>query len=152
GFRVYTTIARADQEAAYAALRKGLLDYDRRHGYRGPEGYVDLKDAAEEDFEEALQDYADSDDLLAGLVLEAGAKQVKVYRRGGDTVNIAGDGLKFSARMLDDKAPPNRKIRRGAIIRIQKDEKNSWQITQLPEAEAAFISVDPKNGAVRSLV
>ena len=98
------------------------------------------------------QDYADSDDLLAALVLEAGAKQVKAYRRGGDTVTIAADGLKFAARMLDDKAAPNRRIRRGAVIRIQKDEKNNWQIAQLPEAEAAFVSLDPTNGAVRALV
>src|SRR5881409_666983 len=55
GFRVYTTITRADQEAAYAAVRQGLLEYDRRHGYRGPEGFVDLKDAQEEDYEETLR-------------------------------------------------------------------------------------------------
>ncbi len=152
GFRVYTTITRMDQEAAYAALRNGLLEYDMRHGYRGPEGYVNLDEIAEEDYEEAIQDYPDSDEILAALVLEETAKQVKAYRRGGDTVSISGDGLKFAARMLESKAPANRRIRRGAIIRIQKDKKNNWQIVQLPDAEGAFISVNPKDGAVRSLV
>jgi penicillin-binding protein 1A len=152
GFRVYTTIVRSDQEAAYEALRSGLLEYDHRHGYRGPEAFVDMKNVEEEDYEEALQDYADSDDLLAALVLEASPKQVKAYRRGGEIVTVSGDGLKFVERMLDARTPPNRRIRRGAVIRIQKDDKDSWQILQLPEAEGAFISLNPQNGAIRSLV
>jgi len=152
GFRVYTTITRLDQEAAYAALRSGLLEYDRRHGYRGAEAYVDLKNKDEEEYEEILQDHPDSDSLLAALVVEAAPKQVKAYRRGGETVTISGEGLRFAARMLDNSAPLNRRIRRGSIIRIEKDAKDRWQIVQLPEAEAAFISVNPQNGAVRSLV
>jgi penicillin-binding protein 1A len=152
GFRVYTTITRADQEAAYAALRQGLLEYDRRHGYRGPEGFVDLKDAQEEDYEETLQDHPDSDDLLAALVLEATPKRVTAYRRGGESVTVSGEGLKFAERMLDSRTPPTRRIRRGAVIRIQKDDHDDWQIVQLPEAEGAFISVNPQDGAVRSLV
>jgi penicillin-binding protein 1A len=152
GFRVYTTITRADQEAAYAALRQGILEYDRRHGYRGPEGFVDLKEAREEDYEEALQDYSDSDDLIAALVLEATPKRAKAYRRGGEIVTIVGEGLKFAERMLDARTPQTRRIRPGAVIRIQKDDKGDWQIVQLPEAEGAFISVNPQDGAVRSLV
>jgi len=152
GFRVYTTIRRADQEAAYAALRQGLLDYDRRHGYRGPEGFVDLKREQEEDYEEALQDYSDSDDILAALVLEAAPKRVKAYRRGGETVILSGEGLKFAERTLDSRTPPNRRIRPGAVIRIQKFDKDNWQIVQIPETEGAFISVNPQDGAVRSLV
>src|SRR5256712_10584451 len=144
GFRVYTTITRADQDAAYAALRQGLLEYDRRHGYRGPEGFVDLKDAQEEDYEETLQDHPDSDDLLAALVLEATPKRVTAYRRGGETVTVSGEGLKFAERMLDSRTPPTRRIRRGALIRIQKDDHDDWPIVQLPEAEGAFISVNPQ--------
>src|SRR5260370_12598098 len=80
GFRVYTTITRADQEAAYAALRLGLIEYDRRHGYRGPEGFVDLKDAQEEDYEEALQDHLDSHDLLPALALQPPPNRLPPYR------------------------------------------------------------------------
>jgi penicillin-binding protein 1A len=152
GFRVYTTIRRADQEAAYAALRQGLLDYDRRHGYRGPEGFVDLKDSGEEDYEEMLQDYPDSEDLLAALVVEATPKKVSVYRRGGETVTISGEGLQFAERMLDPRTPLAKRIRPGAIVRIQKGDKDNWQIVQIPDAEGAFISVTPQDGAVRSLV
>ena len=152
GFRVYTTVRRADQEAAYAALRQGLLEYDRRHGYRGPEGFVDLKDSGEEDYEEVLQDYPDSDNLLAALVIEAAPKKVTAYRRGGETVTISGEGLQFAERMLDARTPLAKRIRPGAIIRIQKGEKDNWQIVQIPDAEGAFISVNPQDGAVRSLV
>jgi penicillin-binding protein 1A len=154
GFRVYTTILKEHQEAAYTALRRGLLDYDRRHGYRGPEGYADLGDAGENDeaYDDALADHYDSDDILAALVLEAGPREVRVWRRGGEVLAINGEGLKFAARMLEEKTPPNKRIRRGAIVRIAKDDKGRWQILQLPEAEAAFVSVNPQNGAVRSLV
>ena len=152
GIRVYTTITRKDQDAAYAALRQGLLEYDRRHGYRGPEGYVDLKDVAEEEYEEALQDHPDSDDLLAALVLDASPRRVTAYRRGGEVVAISGDGLKFAERVLDPRTPTSRRIRRGSIIRIQQDGKANWQIVEMPEAEGAFISVNPQDGSVRSLV
>jgi penicillin-binding protein 1A len=153
GFRVYTTIRVADQEAAYASLRKGVLDYDRRHGYRGPEAYANLADNADqEDYDEALADHDDNDNLLAALVLSASAKEVRAVVRSGDSVSLSGDGLKFVARSLDPKALPQKQIRRGSIIRVQQDDKKAWQIVQLPEAESAFISVDPNDGAIRALV
>ena len=152
GFRVYTTILKAEQEAAYLSLRKGVLDYDKRHGYRGPEGYAELIENTDEAYDDALSDHSDSDDLVAGLVLEANTRAVKVFRRGGEPVTISGEGLKFAARALDDKAAPNKRLRRGAIVRINKDEKGAWQILQLPEVESGFLSVNPQDGAIRALV
>jgi penicillin-binding protein 1A len=154
GYRIYTTITQADQEAAYAALRRGVLDYDKRHGYRGPEGYIELPPEGQPDeaIEEALADESDSDDLLAAVVLEASTKQVRAYLRRGEVATITGEGLKFAQKMLDDKATPNKRIRRGALIRVQKDEKHNWQILQLPEAESALIAISPSDGRVRALV
>ncbi len=153
GFKVYTTLSATHQEAAYAAVRRGVLEYDRRHGYRGAEGYVELgPQPTDEDFEDALQDESESDDIYPALVLEATAKAVKIYRKGGETLEISGDGLKFAQRMLGDKAPLNQRLRRGALIRIQKDDKGLWQITQLPQVEAALVAVDPADGAIRALV
>src|SRR3954463_13361508 len=84
-FRVYTTIRKADQEAAYEAVRKGVLEYDRRQGYRGPEGYVDLRpNIAEDEYDDVLAEHADSDDLLAAVVLSADTKQVEASLRTGD--------------------------------------------------------------------
>jgi penicillin-binding protein 1A len=154
GFRVYTTIRKADQEAAYVALRKGVLEYDRRHGYRGPEGFAQLPaNAVEDDYEEALNDYLDNDDLLAAVVLGYDGRQVKAALRTGEEVILAGESLRFAARALDPKAPPQRRMRRGAIIRVQREPgAKTWQIVQLPEAEAGFISLDPQDGAVHALV
>ena len=155
GLRVYTTVLKADQEAAYSSLRKGVLDYDRRHGYRGAEAYADIADITSEQDEALdvlLQDYEDSEDLHPAVVLGASAKEIRAYRRGGEIVSIGGEGLKFASRMMDDKAPPTKRLRRGAIIRVQQDDKNNWRITQMPEVEAAFLAADPQNGAIRALV
>ncbi len=152
GFRVYTTISRADQESAYAALRKGILDYDRRHGYRGPEAYLTIPPKpSDEQLEEALQEVADSDDVSAAIVLEASPKLVRAYRRGGE-IQITDAGLRFAARNLTTQVPADKRITRGAVIRVKKDEKGNWQLLQLPEVESAFVAVDPRDGAVRALV
>ena len=153
GIRVYTTLLTSHQEAAYAALRRGVQEYDRRHGYRGPEGYADLPaKLTDEALEDALQETADSDDIYAAVVVEASAKLVKAYRKGGEWVEIGEEGLKFASRMLGDKANPGQRIRRGAVIRVQQDEKGRWQITQLPAVEASLVSMDPRDGAIRALV
>jgi penicillin-binding protein 1A len=152
GFRVYTTIRKADQEAAYESLRRGVLEYDRRQGYRAPEGYVELPaNPEDEDFDAALDDHPDNDDLLAAVVLAADSKQVQAALRTGERITVGGAGLQFAARALDSKAPPQRRIRKGAIVRVQREGK-AWQIVQLPEVEAAFISLDPQDGAIRALV
>ena len=153
GFRVYTTIRKADQQAAYEALRRGVLDYDRRQGYRGPEAFAALKGGAtEDDYEEALLEHSDIDGLRAALVLSATPQEVRAVLRSGESVAVTGDGLRFAARALDEKAAPQKRIRRGAVIRLQRDEKGIWQVAQLPEAEAAFVSLDPSDGAIRALV
>lgn len=154
GLRVITTINRADQQAAYLAVRRGVIDYDRRHGYRGAEAYVDastIKSDQDEELEELLADYDDSDDLLPAIVLEATPRLVRAYLRGGEALKIGDEGLKFAARMLDEKAAPNKRLRRGAVIRVQKSDKG-WQIVQLPEVEAAFVAASPVDGAIRALV
>ncbi|MGA9394318.1 MAG: penicillin-binding protein 1A [Azonexus sp.] len=155
GLKVYTTLNKAEQEAAYASLRRGVMDYDRRHGHRGAESYIDMQKITsdqDEAIDEALQDIHDAGDLLPALVLSADAKQIRAYRKGGEIVTLSGDAIKFAAAMLDDKAPPNKRIKRGAIIRLQKNDKGDWQISQLPEVESAFVAVDPKTGGIRALV
>ena len=153
GFRVYTTLSKPDQDAAYLAVRKGVMDYDKRHGYRGAEGYFDLPQNVSEDaLDEALQEQSESDDIYPALVLDVNAKSVKVFRKGGATIEISGDGLKFARPMIGDKAPNNRKLRRGALIRIQPDDKEGWQIVQMPQVESALVAMDPNDGAVKALV
>jgi penicillin-binding protein 1A len=155
GLTVYTTVRKADQEAAYAAVRRGVLDYDRRHGYRGPEAYVSLPtDPAEleQALDAAFQELADSDNLDAAIVVAASPVEVKAATLDGETIAISGDGLKFALRALSDKAPAGSRIRRGAVIRVSRDDKGRWQIAQMPQAESAFVSARPSDGAILSLV
>ena len=154
GFRVYTTLRKADQEAAYASLRKGVLEYDRRNGYRGPEGFSELPAKADEDaYEDALSEVPDNGDLLAAIVTRVEPRQIEATLRTGELVTLTGESLRFAAQSLHATAPPQKRIRRGAIIRVQRDASGkAWQITQLPEVEAAFISLDPQDGSVRALV
>ena len=91
-------------------------------------------------------------DLIAAVVLSANAKQITAVRANGDAVQISGDGLKAAQSGLSDKAAPNIRIRRGAVIRVQPDDKGAWTIQQLPEVEAAFVSASPASGAVHALV
>lgn len=153
GFNVYTTIRQLDQKAAYESLRRGVIDYDRRHGYRGPEGYINLSnDITEEFLEEALQEVADSDDLLPAVVQTVTAKNITAYVKGGQIATVTGEGLKFAQQMLSDKLAPNQRIRAGSLIRVQLDAKGEWQIAQLPQVESAFVSANPRDGAIYSLV
>ena len=155
GLNVYTTLNAAEQEAAYVALRRGIMDYERRQQYRGPEKFVALPASAQEvedAIDDALANHPDNGDVLSAVVLEASAKRILAARANGDSVEITGDGLKPAQSGLSDKAPPNIKIRRGAVIRVVKTPKGAWDITQLPEVEGAFVALDPRNGSIRALV
>jgi penicillin-binding protein 1A len=154
GITVWTTVRKAEQEAAYAAVRRGVLDYDRRHGYRGPEAFVNLPaDPAEQDqaLDRVFQETADSDNLVPAVVLEASANEVRAMLASGDTVAINGEGLRFVARSLTDKSPAAQRIRRGAVIRLTRDDKVRWSIAELPQAEAAFLAISPLDGAILAL-
>ena len=157
GLNVYTTLNAAEQDAAYLALRKGIMDYERRQQYRGPEKFVALPPAAqaqevEDAIDDALANHPDNGDVLSAVVLEASTRKIVAARANGDALEITGEGLKPAQSGLSDKAPPNIKIRRGAVIRVMKTPKNTWEITQLPEVEGAFVALDPRNGSIRALV
>lgn len=153
GFNVYTTIRQQDQKVAYESLRKGVLDYDRRHGYRGPEGFIKLQSNIGEEFlEEALQEVSDNEDLLPAVAQIVSTKSITAYVKGGQIATITGDGLKFAQQTLGEKLTPNQRIRVGSLIRVQLDSKGQWQIAQLPQVESSFVSGNPRDGAIFSLV
>jgi len=153
GLKVYTTVRAADQEVAYQALRRGIMDYEKRQHYRGPEKFIDLPaNARERDelIDDTLIEQGDKGDLLAAVVLEATPKLVRAVRQNGEVIEVTGEGLKPVQSGLAEKAPPNIKLRPGAVIRIVKG--TVWEITQLPEVEGAFVALDPRDGAIRALV
>jgi penicillin-binding protein 1A len=155
GLDVRTTLRTADQNTAYRALRKGIMDFERRQIYRGPEKFITVPakaQEAEDAVDEVLEDHPDNGDVMSAVILEADAKKIKAMRQGGYVLEISGDGLKPAQSGLSDKAPPNIKLRRGAVIRVAKTPKDTWEITQLPEVEGAFVAIDPRDGSIRALV
>ncbi len=154
GLDVYTTIVAKDQVAANKAVRRAVVDFDRKHGYRGPEAYIELPaDAArrEDGIRDAVAQAGDAGEFLSAVVLKADPRAVTITRGRDITFDITGDGLKFVGRWLNPKNPADRQIRRGAIVRVAEGSAG-WEITQTPEVESSFISVDTDSGAVRSLV
>ncbi|MCA8001444.1 penicillin-binding protein 1A [Burkholderia metallica] len=155
GFNVVTTIDSADQQVAYTALRKGIMDYERRHGYRGPEGFIELPagaDDREQAIDDALLEHPDNGELIAAVVTAASPRQITVAFIDGSSATIEGDNLRFASGALSANAQPNRRIRPGAVVRVVKNDAGKWSITQLPQVEGAFLSIVPQDGAIRSLV
>ncbi|MBA4261141.1 MAG: penicillin-binding protein [Comamonadaceae bacterium] len=155
GLIVTTSLRANEQEAAYRAVRQGVLEFERRQIYRGPELFVNLPPdgpARDEAVDEALSERPDNDDLLSAVVLEASARRVVAVRQDGEPFEITGEGLRPAMSGLSDKAGPNIKLRRGAVIRVVKTGPKSWRISQQPEVEAAFVALDPRSGAIRALV
>ncbi|WP_281790133.1 penicillin-binding protein 1A [Limnohabitans sp. INBF002] len=155
GLNVYTTVRASDQQAAYFALRRGIMDFERRQHYRGPERFINLPEKAaelEDAIDDALIEQGDKGDLLAAVVLDATPKKVRVMRQNSEVLEITGDGLQPVQSGLSDKAAPNIKLRPGALVRITKTAKGGWEITQLPEVEGGFVSIDPRDGAIHALV
>jgi penicillin-binding protein 1A len=155
GLDVRTTLVTAQQEAAYKALRRGIMDFERRQVYRGPEKFITLPQDAQEledAVDEVLDEHPDNGDVQSAVVLEADTKHIRAMRQGGEIVTITGDGLKPAQSGLSDKAAPNIRLRPGAVIRVAKTPKDSWEITQLPEVEGAFLALDPRDGAIKALV
>ncbi len=155
GLNVYTSIKAEQQIAAYKSLRAGLMEYERRQIYRGPEEFVDLSDDPKqlaEDVLDALQDHPDNGDVYAAVVLEVNPKKIVAERSNGEIVEITGEGLKPAQSGLAASASPKIKIKRGAVIRVMQNAQKGWDITQLPEVEGAFVAMNPKDGGIQALV
>jgi penicillin-binding protein 1A len=155
GLNVYTTVQSTEQMAAYKALRQGIMDFERRQIYRGPEKFIDLPTdpkKLDDAIDDALEEHPDNGDVLSAVVLEASPRKVVVIRQNGEQITIMGDGLKPAQSGLSDKTPPAKQVRKGALIRITQSAKGAWEITQLPEVEGALIAITPQTGAIRALV
>lgn len=155
GLNVYTSMDLEEQAIAAKALRKGLLDFDRRQPWRGPEAYVELPtDPKQVDImiAEALEEHPDSDTIRAAVVTDASPQRVRATLQSGEQVEIGADGLKSVGKALTEQASPKHQIRRGAVIRLEQGSDGKWAIRQLPEVEGAFVSMDPRTGLIRAMV
>jgi penicillin-binding protein 1A len=155
GLNVHVTVNAADQEVAYRALRRGLLEFELRQLYRGPEAYVDLpSDPKELDarIAEALMDHPDNDELRAAVVVEASPRRVVAVLQSGEAITASGEGLRPVTSGLSERAGPKTRIRPGAVVRALRGPKGEWTLTQQPEVEGAFVSLDPHDGTIRAMV
>ena len=155
GLNVFTTVSKADQDAAYLALRRGVMEYEKRHPYRGPEAYIDIpavKEEADEAIETELAEHPDSDDIIAAMVLRAVPGALEAVTASGEEIRISGAGLGFAKDWLSEKAAPNRRVKRGAVIRVTQEGGSNWSVTQMPQIESAFVAADTGDGAIRALV
>ena len=155
GITVTTTINAAEQEAAYDAVRRTSIAYDRRHGYRGPEARIALPPEGarrEEAIHDALQQRPAVNGFVAAVVLGASPKRVRVSTGGSETVEISGAGLAFAAPALQAKAKTSLRLAPGALVRLARSARGDWEIVQLPEVASAFVALDAGSGAYRALV
>ncbi|MBC3873894.1 penicillin-binding protein 1A [Undibacterium flavidum] len=155
GIKVITTIDRDEQDAAYESLRRNVLTYDQRHGYRGPEAFVELptaEDLRDDAIDEFLQKFPSSEGLISAVVTAVSPKLIKADLATGESVEISGEGLRLANAALQPKANRDLKIRVGALIRVMQDAKGKWSVTQVPEVEAAYVSLNANDGAYRALV
>jgi len=156
GLDVTTTINSKEQVAAYAALRKGLINYESRQHYRGPEKTIDLPadaDARAEAIDDVLAETPDNGDLLAAVVTKASSASVTVVRTDGEEITIKGKSLNAVESGLKPNAQPKIKIRPGSVVRIVlNDDGKTWTLTQTPEVEGALVSMQPRTGEIKALV
>jgi penicillin-binding protein 1A len=165
GLRVHTSLRAADQQAAVAAVHRGVMAYDSRQPWRGPEGQESIAPSGKMDAEAAaalaLKDYRDDDDLRVAIVLKASPKQLQVQLASGERISVSTLAQRGAEAAIAPGAPDDLAIRPGAVVRVvqlppAKDAKSGepggWQLTQWPEVEAALVALDATSGRVRALV
>ncbi|MCV2365599.1 PBP1A family penicillin-binding protein [Paucibacter sp. DJ1R-11] len=161
GLRVYTTLVSQEQAAAYRALRRSLLELEKRKPYRGPEGFVALpEDEGERDtaITQALAEHPDQDDLRAAVLLQTSAQKVRAVMQSGEELTLSGEALRGVQSALSDKAREASRLRPGAIVRVMRgapskaEPQGAWSIVQPPEAEGALVALEPGTGRVHALV
>jgi penicillin-binding protein 1A len=159
GYVIRTTLDPTMQEAATRALRNGLMNYDRRHGYRGPEAHVELAtDASVTEWDAALADYATMAGLVPGVVSAVERESATVHIVDGADVSLDLGALEWTRAYVSENrrggAPKSVAdvLKRGDIVRLARNEEGHWILSQVPVVEAALVAVSPDDGAIRSLV
>ncbi len=162
GFKVYTTLSKRHQTAAHAAIRKALIEYDQRHGYRGVEHSFKLASQTNnETLDQLLLDSNRVGDLIPAIVMEVEDKAVNIYLGADSYARIEWEGLSWARPYINEnrqgKAATKASdiVKRGDLVRVLKtntEDNPAWQLSQIPTIQGALISLDPDDGAILSLV
>ena len=158
GYRVYTTIDGRLQASANRAVRVGLIEYDRRHGWRGPAGHVDLPAHGEPDYDDLVDEYSTIGNLSPAIVVSVAEKSARAYVKSLGPVQIEWDGLSWARRELRNETPgpapkdAGQVLAKGDVIYVVADEAGHAQLGQIPEAQSALVALDPNDGSIVALV
>ncbi len=156
GFRVTTTVSSELQQAASTAVRNGLLNYDQRHGYRGPE--TRLSGMTRESWQAELSKHSAVGGLEPVIVSQVEKSGLLVINRSGIEEAVSWDSMKWARPFLsaDSMGPRPRQpadvVQVGDLIRVKRAEDGSLLFSQVPVAQAALASLEPNNGAILALV
>ncbi|MBV8742676.1 MAG: penicillin-binding protein 1A [Sinobacteraceae bacterium] len=158
GYKVYTTIDGRLQAAANRAVRIGLIEYDRRHGWRGPIGHVNLTTDSPEQLEQLVDEYSSVGLLSPAVVTTVTDKGARVYARGHGIAQIDWDGLSWARPVQNGDslgAPPKTAadvIKRGDVVYVVANSSGQAQLGQIPEAQSALVALNPTDGGIAALV
>jgi penicillin-binding protein 1A len=158
GFKVYTTIKGPLQETANQLVEKHLLDYEKRHGYRGAVKHLIISaDPTPKQLKAILTEYQVNHDLFPGIITEVKSQSLKVFLKDGQPITVHWNGLAWARPSLKNgwtgktpqKASDIAKV--GDVIYVRLVD-NHWQLSQIPRVEAALLAMNPQNGAIESLI
>jgi len=156
GMKVFTTLRAVEQKAAIDGVRLGVVAYNRRRGYAGPEDWVDIPaadDGANASIIEALSDRMEVNGLIPAVVTNIGKDRIEAVIRNGDKILLGQSELRFASPYLGSRVAANKQLRRGSLIRIYRlNSSQPWQLTYLPQVETGFIALSPESGAIRAMV
>ena len=158
GYQVITTLNVAAQAAANAAVHTDLLDYSRRHGYRGAEAHFNLDEHEAATWSALLEDYPVLGGVQAGLVVGLDEQTAEILTAGQSTVQLSWEGMSWARPYLGvnrlGKSPKQAAdfLKIGDVVRLRQQDGDSWMLEQLPRVEGALISLRPTDGALQALV
>jgi penicillin-binding protein 1A len=158
GLNIYTTLDSNEQDLALNTLRQHLLKYSHRHGYRGPEDKINLSELTEDNLNKKLKSYKTYAGIIPALVSKIEKKQALLHiRQQKDPVILKLEDLKWARKYINENRR-GRKVKKigdvlkiGDIVRLRKNSKGNWQLTQIPRVTGALVSLDPKDGAIRAI-
>ncbi|WPP45182.1 penicillin-binding protein 1A [Pseudomonas sp. AN-1] len=156
GYRVHTTVSSRLQSAANQALRDGLIEYDQRHGYRGPEQRLPQLDAT--GWLGRLAEQRTLGGLEPAIVSAIDSDGIRILTRGGSEEAVAWDTMRWARPRLGNNSlgrqpsKPADVVQKGDLIRVQRQADGSLRFAQLPQAQGALVSLDPADGAIRALI
>jgi penicillin-binding protein 1A len=158
GYRVHTTIIAKHQQATNKAVRKGLLAYDRRHGYRGAIGRISIHGEMSPDkVARQLEEYREVGELVPAVVLAIKDKAFGAYTRSGQIVTVNWEGMQWARRYIDarHRGPKPKEVgdivRIGDVVYLRDGGQEGWELSQLPEVSGALVALRPYDGAVVAL-